>query len=176
MYALLRYFWAMCLLRKNPQDIPYSLLLLLLFLLVELALETVQFNLALTTRTDSQGSEINPFQVVLVINAVSVFALFLICWVVGHRNRFVQTYTALLGVDILFSSIFLAIFSVVISMPASWPLVSPLLLLRVGWQLAVNAHIMRHTLSTGFMTGWFVALILMLISEITFQGLVHGLE
>jgi hypothetical protein len=142
MLALFDLFWDICLLRKGPEDVPASLALLKLSLLVYgitgLLIMLVSMELAPA----------------LLQTALDMALLGGLTYGVlsrrGYRTRFVQTLTALAGVGALLASITLPVVfwmdkETVDGSEAGLPLLVFLLLL--GWSIAVVSHILQHALS-----------------------------
>ena len=143
MGALLDLFLDICLLRKGPQDVPASPILLKWTL--------AAYGLAsLLVQVVSVSPLTALFQAFLDLGLL-VGLTYIVLQMVGFPARFTQTLTALAGTGALFG---FAILPVTIWMnqdlgggtPAGVPAL--LFLGWLIWSLAVVAHVLRHALST----------------------------
>lgn len=154
MYPLIEAFLQICLLRRGPQDLPRSTLLLYLVLglyalagvMLALAYQPIPSAIALSL-TDTA-----------LLSAMTGLLLYLY----GRTARVVQTLSALAGTGFL-----LALAALV---PTWWwttarasgadASLAPLALLAlVVWSIAVAGHILRHALSAPFPIGLIVAVV-----------------
>jgi len=147
-------FVEICRLRQGPQDLPTSSSLLSLSLFLY-TLSSVAFSLI----------EI-PLQRALLSSVLDVTLLVSIIgsllYLVHYTTRFTQTITALAGTGFLFSVASNPLFywlkqaqiqNVSIDLPIF------LLLIVMSWNLAVYAHILRHTLEVKFMMALLITMI-----------------
>lgn len=143
--ALIKLLLDICLFRKGPQDIPYSILLLSLTVLWNI---TVSVALGLIDMGVVQA-------LMQSLLGLSLLLLFLVALLklMQKRARFVQTLTAALASDALISSI--AIFALTLgqSLTGQSAFLGFLLVFLMMWQIAVLGHILRHALSTRFLLG-----------------------
>ena len=159
MYALVKPFLDLCLLRRAPQDLPSSDLLLWLVLVTHtvsgilLSVVTLSFGQALLAGIMDT----------LLLAGLTVSVLYI------HRlyDRFKQTLTALAGAGTVLGLLALPItgwFHAARSADGdtSGPIL--VLLVLIGWSITVAGHILRHALSTVFILGIVVALIFYWIS------------
>lgn len=152
----------LCLLRGDPQDLPWSRGLLAALLIAGTALDVVVGN-----ALDADG---NAFARSLLSSLV-VFGL---CWVAlamrDLRNRFVQAATALAATGIAFTLVQGGLLMLSGPFPESAASFTPtqiivgwLLFATLLWQIAVTAHIVRHAadMRAGFALAlaitWFIA-------------------
>jgi len=159
---LLRQVRDLCLLRGDPQDLPWSPGLLVALLVASTALDAVVGN-----SLDADG---NPFARSLLSSLV-VFGL---CWVAlamrDLRNRFVQAATALAATGIAFTLLQGGLLMISGPFPESAAtftstqvVIGWLLFATLLWQIAVTAHIVRHAadMRPGFALAlaitWFIA-------------------
>ncbi len=157
--ALWRTFFDMCRYRVKPQELPYSpqflQVLLLLYSLVNLLLAWLM----------------QPFYLAVLSAVVQTLLLVVLTWsllrIVGHQVRLNQTLIALVGTGLLFSllNLPLGVWIVSVQQDDMAPVLPVfMLLLLVGWNLSVYAHILRHALSTHFFFGFLLAFTLSLLS------------
>ena len=155
MYELLKINFEICLLKKGPQDIPYSPLLLKLLCLfyavvrfLMLALHAETFNALL--------------QIIVEIFLTLGFS-WMILFVDGALNRFNQVSCALLGTDTLIN--FLALPGVMtLETGRGGLLVFAVLLGFVAWQCTVIAHIINHALDQKLLFSFGLAILYLLAS------------
>ncbi len=146
-------FLQICLLRRAPQDIPASSLLLAMTLLLHFLFTVLAAML-----------DPNPQQVMLiaVIECLCLLAFVYVVLLLRSRtNRWQQTVTALVGTGIIIKLIF---FPVLMLLPGGGGLhetptsVMWAVWLLSLWGLLVLAHIFRHALSVPFILGAAVAI------------------
>ena len=148
------------LLRRGPQDLPYSTQLLTSAVAASIVVQAI-----------AGAVLVNATATVIVVSAfisvgLTLVALNLMLGIRRLRNRFIQTATALLGCNLLFSIISIPAALILPTKPTS-PEQMPMLALLLAplafacaiWQLAVNAHILRHSLDIPFWGG--VAMVLL---------------
>ena len=151
--AIVRAMWAICTLRRGPQDLPASSTLMLLMLLLNAIgsamLEAIQMPAASAT-------------LAAVVDTIVVIVLIrLLLQVTGKQNRFRQTVTAIAGAGFLLTFFALPVLLWI----AAWAgqqhdLSIPMLLwLAVfGWNLLVMAHILRHAIDSNLVVGFMLAI------------------
>jgi hypothetical protein len=148
-----------CLLRRGPQDLPYSLQLLLG---VAAACVALQLGVALVRSVPLGGV----FAGALLWLMFTLGALNIVLTLRGMRNRFVQAATALLGCALAFTLLSLPIALLVGDPPASGDKMTPLQLLLglvslplLIWKVVVDAHVFRHAFDIPFVSGVVIALL-----------------
>ncbi|MCG6935004.1 MAG: hypothetical protein LJE73_03800 [Proteobacteria bacterium] len=142
MRQLIGLFWDICLLRKTPQDIPYSPALLGLVVVIGMIIDNINLDFALPKATLIQVAG-----AVLAHTALLMGSLAALLALMGYTARVVQTLSALLGSGLIIS---LAAMPLIIlsslSEQLAMALVMLLLMLTI-WSLVVTMHIFRHALS-----------------------------
>ena len=151
--SLVKFFLAMCLLRKNPQDLPNSL-----FLLQLLALSNFLINFVINITVMPIGAAL----------LLAFFALALVygltTWLLGVLNlnaRLRQTLIAIFGTELIIAGPAVLLRYWFEALEASGQQSKPAVLLWlivVIWNLIITAHIMRHSLSKSFGTGLVVSI------------------
>jgi len=137
MYDILKILFEICLFKKGPQDIPYSVWLLRLLAIIYTG---IRF-LMLAINTDW----FNAFLQIIVEILLIIGFSWVILYIEHKLQRFYQVSCALLGTDTLIN--FLALPGI-LSMETGhggW-LVFALMLGLIGWQCAVISHIIHHAL------------------------------
>lgn len=144
-----RHLLEIALLRRGPQDLPYSPTLLALAVAASVLASVL-----------AQGANGLPL---LSIALVAVYTAAFLHGVLQMRQltaRFLQTATAVFGTDALITLAALPVLAA-LGAPGSQPGSGAVLayLALVAWNVAVLAHILRHALDTGFGRGalWAVA-------------------
>jgi len=139
--ALIRFFVELCALRRTPQQLPASEVLLAVVLAVDLVAGLLVGLMA------GQGPGTSLLQGVAEI-ALMLGALQLALRIVKHPRRFLQAATALLGSGALIGLLALIPLSMNPTGSATTDLAAlgaVLFLALVVWSLVVTGHILRHT-------------------------------
>lgn len=159
MYALVRPFVQIALLRGTPQDLPSSLFLLTLTLIVHAILGVFMF----TTRLPLSESILAGLASSLVMCALTASLLF-----ANRRSaRIIQTLTAMAGSDVVIGVAALPITAWLHNIadgPAASGIPGFLFLALVVWNLVVAGHVLRHALSGPLPLGILLALVLYMLS------------
>jgi hypothetical protein len=149
-----------CLLRRGPQDLPYSPTLLAAVLAVALALELAVAYV--------RGKPLDAaFAGALLELAFTLGMLHLVLTLRSLRNRFVQAATALLACALVFELLGLPTLLLFGGEPpragtALTPLqlvVSMFLLPLAIWSIVVQAHVLRHSFDVPFASGVVIAIL-----------------
>lgn len=132
MLNLLRVLLDILRFRASPRAVPYSVTFLLVFLVLNVLLKLVDF-------------QVYAHGLILLALTFGWLALFVfVCLWLGHkRDRFVQTYSAILGTLLITNALF-RLFTLCI--PA--PIMQWVFWVFLVWNLAVLSHIMRYALDT----------------------------
>ena len=142
MDKILAQFWAMCILKAGPQDLPASRFLatatslVYTFLSVVFYLDRLKFATALAAG--------------MVDFALMAVLSYLILWVRLLGSRWLQTLTALAGTGIILTIIALAIEYSLAFLPnvqVAADLVSIFGIVQLAWSAVIISHILRHALS-----------------------------
>ena len=132
----------MLLLRAAPEDLPYSLRLMnrIIFLYLVSGL-VVQSDLVEPSLSISR----------MILNlAITLFFTYVVLSSLELKTRFVQTMSALVGVGIIFNLLAWPLLKQMGEQGSDEPLtgiISIFVLLLMGWELLVTAHIYRHALN-----------------------------
>ncbi len=170
MRTLLRLFWEVCLLRKRPQDMPWSRELLLLLVLAGTTLDVLRFWLA------DMGLDFGA--VVLFALLALLFNLAFIgglLWLLGYRARIVQTLIAWFGAMLLIGLLDLSLVLLLVWLPELKVGLTMLFQLLVIWSLLVTMHVLRHALSINPVLAGVLTLGFFLLSVLLYNGLVKSL-
>jgi hypothetical protein len=135
-------------LRGGPQELPHSANLLLVLLALGTAVDVASG--ALFAISDALGRSLLSNLIVLGL-----------CWIAlairSLRNRYLQTATALVACNLLFSLLQLPIAALIGPAPTTPAELTSLQILLYwilfglfAWQLAVSAHVMRHAMDASF--------------------------
>jgi hypothetical protein len=163
MQALVRLLVDICLLRRGPQDLPYS--------------QELARGMVLAFAGVKLGSALwldipDPFLRSLLSLALLLALPWMLLAIRGHRPRYLQTLTAFAGTGLLFSLLFLPVVWLAADLPPVAPDVTPepaqlavgwLTLALLGWKLVINGHILRHALDWPRIPALLLALALFLI-------------
>lgn len=137
MFELIKLLFDICLFKKGPQDLPFSVGLSWVLVAADVS---VSF-LMLSIRTDWLNSALQAIVGVLLIIGFS----WLILYVARKRERFNQTTIALLGTDAMIS--FFALPGMASMMIGTGALLAFLITIALMiWHWAVTGHIIRNAL------------------------------
>ena len=153
MSELLKRIFNICLLTRGPQDLPYSVLLMRLMLLI-------YFVTGLASLLTTVSSN-----VAVLVMLVDVGILLLFSWLCLRAfrmsSRFVQMMTALTGVGSLFHLLSVPLLAQIKIASASGQVageLSFLLLFLISWNLAVIAHIFREAFGVRLLAAFVLTL------------------
>ncbi|MGZ8227470.1 MAG: hypothetical protein ACXWT3_12670 [Methylococcaceae bacterium] len=137
MFEIIRLIFAICIFKKSPQDLPHSLLLVGLLVIINI----ITSFLILKIQSGWLNSLIQAVVGIILLGGFSWICLFL-C---RKLPRFYQTASALLGVDAMIGFFALpAVATMVIGQGGL--LVFLIVLALIGWHWAIIGHIMRNAL------------------------------
>lgn len=159
LFALLKPFVDICLLRRNPQDLPTSGLLLALCLLAYALSGMLLSTIMLPAPT--------AFLAGLADTALLCLLTASVLYLQRLRARVPQTLSALAGTGAILSIVALPVTSWLHSASAAGrdtSLPDLALLALLVWSLVVAGHILRHALSTVFIVGLVLAVLFFWIS------------
>jgi hypothetical protein len=164
----LRLIWNIVRLRSGPQALPFSYGMLLLLVVLHMLIDIVLSAQALNLSASLISATVNT-----AFTTGFVFAL--LQWA-GKSKRFVQTLSALLGIEIVIGLIG-AVLLFLSQVPALALIVSVMYLLLIVWNGLVTAHILHHALDTSMLWGVVLALLYLFLAYnvvIGFSNLVKG--
>jgi len=137
---------AIMLLKAGPQQLPYSVQLLVTLILLYLASGV----LVLTTSMSTGQSAANMVLDVAVLCSFSYICLSLL----SYKARFVQMVSALAGAGIVFHLLAWPLFLQIHNMQPQEQgakISALLMLLLISWQVLVFAHVFRHAMQMSMM-------------------------
>ena len=152
-------FFDICLLRAGPQDLPSSLFLLRLTVVVSTVVGVL---LNLPNEDVAQSIAISLFNVVFV----SVF-LYVSLKLRNRLARFRQSLTALMGTSIIIGMVMMPFIYALVAARvegSAAPVALQFFLLLLVWDITVFAHIMRHSLDIRFAYGFLLSLAYLVLS------------
>ena len=161
--TLSKVFFDVCLLRKGPQDLPKSSVLLafsfFLYLLIDVLLSV----------------QSRPVADALMVSLLDAFFLagivFLILRQHQHLDRLLQTMTTLFGTGVMLGIFILPlVYGTVQNQYGELlqQIIISLLLLMVIWNVAILAHIIRHAISTTIGISIMIAILYCLMNSLLF--------
>ncbi len=159
--TLTKAFLDICLLRKGPQDLPKSTVLLYMCL----TLYTV-FDVLLTLQARS-------IEDALLVSLVDVCFLLAVTFFIlkqhHHLDRWIQTITALCGTGVILGVfIFPLVYGSAQNQYETWlqQIIILLFLVMIIWNIAVLAHIVRHAISSSMGIGIMIAILYIWMSSL----------
>lgn len=160
------------LLRRGPQDMPYSSRLL-----AAVCGASVLLQLAIASVLAVPGSALGAGLIGLAFN---LGVLYLLLNLRGVGSRFVQAALALTSCAIVFAILSVPIVLFAGGKPPTAETITPLQALLgllalpvVAWKLIVDAHILRHSLNLPFAAGLLIALF-WIIAELSLGAAIGG--
>ena len=165
MYALISPFLDLCLLRKAPQDLPFSQMLLIVCTVGYLAVSVLM-------GWPMYGLGTSVAQSLVELGVLALYT-HLALRLVKHPERLTQTLTALVGSGVLLGAVLLPmVYAMYQTQRAgtSGGLSALAYLLTFGWLLVVFGHIYRHALSLrGLLPGVVVSIGFIFVSNAVIQ-------
>ena len=156
LFIITKSFFAICLLRKGPQDLPQVPEFLFVCILAHLVSSTL---LGLSVRIFIMAVAASLFEILLLL----LFSYALLS-LRSLAERWTQTCTALAGTATLFNLMAMPLFNWFSSLGQDTQSEQVFyLLLFVGllvWSISVMAHIFRHALSVSFPAGIIISILL----------------
>ncbi len=159
--TLAKAFLDICLLRKGPQDLPESSVLLTLCLILYTLTDVL-----LTVQT-------RPFTDALLVSLLDVGFLLLVTSLIlkqhHHIERLGQAMTALFGTGVILG---ILVFPLVYGgvqnhhEGLTQQIIISLFLVMVIWNIAILAHIVRHAISTSMGVGIIIAILYVCMSSL----------
>jgi len=159
-----------CLLRRGPQDLPYSVSLLAA---VAAASIVLQLGIAVVRAAPLNGVLAGALlELMFTLGALNV-----ILTLRGLRNRFVQSATALLGCTLAFILLNVPVLLLIGEPPTTVEQLSSLQVMLVlvslplvVWKVLVDAHIFRHSFNVPFLSGIVIALLWIIAGMVLLGG------
>jgi hypothetical protein len=155
---------ALMLLKSGPQDLPYSSKLTVLLAAVYIVSGIMVLNTTLKPEDMVSG--------IVLGFAVQYVFTWSILKALNKIARFVQTFSAMLGVGIVFNMLSWPVFSALTAAPVSAELQSYMslaFLLIISWEVLVKAHILRHALEMNMFGALVLSFSLFFISIVLSQ-------
>ncbi len=152
--------WSVCRMSRGPEELPRSLALLLLVLLLDAGMG---IGLQLLDKPEALQLALGMAAVAITLDALVLWALVLFK---QAQERYVQSLTAIYGCDFLLSivSLPLAVAGLYFSKVPWLPVLVFAQMLLVGWSLGVRAFIYHRTLRVGVLLANMLSLTLFLLT------------
>jgi len=161
MKALWTLFWQLCQLRRGPEDVPYSLQLLLLLGLLDVALGVGGQLLA---QPDRLRIAVSLTLLALSMDAIALWGLLAFKKL---QDRWVQALTAIIGIDLLLSLVALPLTLISLAVqPSSFMIAIVVVtqMLLVGWNIGLRGFVFHRSLNIGMLQGNVLSLALFLLN------------
>lgn len=147
--VLVKQFWAICLLRQGPQEIPAAVILLVIGVSLQILISTI---LSLGHLSLLQAIPFSLLEVMILGSAV-----YGLLHLVEHPSRFTQTFTAMLGCSLLIELLTspFVFWLVLAQQSESGMLLLPMIVVLASalWLLVIYGHILRHALEISLPMG-----------------------
>jgi hypothetical protein len=137
--------------RKGPDSLPNSWLIFFLALFASVLISII------TTEIVTAG--VDPMHdVTLLLAVVNAAFYFLVIQVAGYPRRYLQSLTAILGVDAIITLVYLVGF-ITISLFADEATILSFVWLITGWSVAVEGHIIARAIERPWAIGIAIAVV-----------------
>ena len=159
MLPILKYFWKICLLKSGPDRIPAKPLILGVVLTIYLIAEVTGGSLARPSQ-----SILSILGTVLIEITIIGLVTFMLLLFMNMRQRFIPTYTSLLGVGILMVVIQMPFFLIMRNTDSSTLAIfsESVLLVCLGWWLAIVGHIYHRAANVSIPQGSAIGLVILI--------------
>ena len=173
-FRLLRDFFFICVARKTPDEVPYSVALLVTLLIFQVVLYLLINSFLLPEQ--SMVSLTVAFWTIILFSFLVISTLYILLKIFSFQSRFVQTIISIIGAQIIIDSVRISI--VIISKFAHmFEVLSGLFALAfflcIPWGLFAQMHILRHALSLSIITAAFLSISLYLLWQLYFIKLIE---
>ncbi len=167
MQALFRLFFDIALLRKGPQDVPYSLFLLIFLFGFEFAVD-----LTSNFIPDYEGKTLDFWlntRFYVVANAVIIAFIYLIFKFYAKTDRFIQSLTAITGAGLILIFIQLPAKFLVMNAAGGQPSMAVGLAVLFSmfilvWNLAIYMHVFHLALATSRINAGMLSFVILILS------------
>lgn len=164
MLVLIRLFWNICLLKRGPQDVPYSVFLLAGMLTIDMLIGLVIYLIPDALGTVHSTGRV--FIYLLANNLSFMAAIYVILSLHGRTARSLQTISAMLGVDIILNLMHTPIL-LLASSAKQHPAISLLFVLGAMaifvWEMVAYSHILKQALAISMLRAGGYALLLFVL-------------
>lgn len=155
MFDLIKLLFDICLLKKAPQDLPYSTSLLKILVVVSIATNFLLMNLSVNWFSALLKSIVG----VLVTGGFSWICLYF----KGKLTRFCQTTCTLLGTDAVLDFFALPVIATM-AINQGGLLAFLVMIVVIIWHWVITAHIMRNALEQSFSFSLGLAFLYLVVS------------
>ena len=161
MKALWTLFWQICQLRRGPEDVPYSVQLLVLLAVLDVALG---IGSQLLASSDRLRIAVSLTLLAVVMDAAVFWGLL---WFKRLQARWVQGLTTIFGIDLLLGLVALPLTllsHVVEPKSVMIGLVVVAQMLLVGWNIGLRGFVFHRALNIGLLQGNMLSLTLFMLN------------
>ena len=161
MKAMISLFWQVLRFRRSPEDIPYSIGLLIIVILINL---TLSIGGQMIGKPDQAKMA---FTIPLLSVSVELVVMSAFLHLKGFYNRFVQTATTILGGDCILTCMTIPLLVIALGQPKGSPLLGVLGLFEIvvmGWSLGFRAFVYHRAMNIGLVQANMFALTIFLLT------------
>lgn len=167
--SVLQILFSMLFLKSTPQDLPHNKSLPVILALVYWASGILVLSSTLDPSVLLESMTLS--LVVMLVFVYGILHLF------HFQVRFVQTFSAVIGVGLIFNLASWPLLAVLVDNSSSSSMVSTMsfaFLMLLSWEILVKAHIFKHALEVGMLNAlllsFSVFFISMTLSQLLFPG------
>ena len=159
-WRIFKYFWKICLLKSGPDRIPAEPLILGLVLTLSIIAEVVGASLARPSQ-----SIVSILGTVLIEVTIIGLVTFLLLLFTNMLQRFIPTYTSLLGAGIFMMVIQVPFFLIMRNTDSSTLAIfsESVLLVCLGWWLAIVGNIYHRVANISILQGSAIGLVILIL-------------
>ncbi len=165
MRQLFEVFWKICLLRKGPQDLPHSGLLLGLALAAHIFMGVILI---------LQGDDrIQDAYTAILGTLLTVVLLSVILQVARRGSRLIQALTALAGCEVIIGVFYLLLGALAIFLGEDADALALFWLGLLSWNIVVVGHILRHAINVNLPIGVVLSVLMTIVQYLVNDFLIH---
>lgn len=153
-----RILWSICRLKTGPQTLPASTTLLAIVVVLGIVIDSFSTSLLV-----SKQSAFEITLTVIIYNIILLSSLFVLLWLLGYKQRILQTLSAVAGTGFYISLVLMPGLLVIHSMEKQLQSFILLILIDNIWRIAVNAHIFHHAFSVSRLMAMILSVSYMLL-------------
>lgn len=167
MLTVISYFWQLALLRANPSQVPTATWFVALVIAANLVV-----SIALSTVLSDGTAPLRIATAILVQQAALAGLLWTGLYLRELSSRFVPTFTAWLGCDLVITAVFGLLLPALQQLTGAQP--TPGMLVFFFWSMAAAGNILRHAFNVGMPLGVAIALGLTMFATVISQTAINA--
>ena len=167
MLTVIQYFWQLALLRANPSQVPTATWFVAGVVIANLLLSVV-----LSSALSPETPVLRISTAIIVQQATLAALLWTALYLRELPQRFMATFAAWLGCDLIITAIFALVLQVVSVLTDAQP--GAVFFVFMFWSIAASANILRHAFNTGMPMGVITSLGLTFFATLFSEAAIHA--